>query len=145
MIEETHVSFEVAKLLKEKGFDGKSNRVYQGPKLKYTTLDISPLMCLGELGGFDPKDLYITNSELGDLVYTAPTQQMAMKWLREVHNICITIYPDKVKGYEAVLYNIKDDVEIILQSFGIYGYHIFEDSYEQACEVALKYTLENLI
>jgi len=76
---------------------------------------------------------------------SAPTLQMAMKWLREVHNICITIYPDKENGYEAVLYNIKDDVEIILQSFGIYGSHIFEDSYEEAVEAALKYCLDNLV
>ena len=93
--------------------------------------------------GFDG-EIHTTFDKEG---YTQPsiTHQMAMKWLREVHNICITIYPDKENGYEAVLYNIKDYVEIILQSFGIYGSHIFEDSYEDATEAALKYCLENLI
>jgi hypothetical protein len=55
MITEDYVSFETAKLLKEKGFNERCNRVYQGPNLKYTTLPISPLMSLGELGGFHPK------------------------------------------------------------------------------------------
>jgi len=70
---------------------------------------------------------------------------MTMKWLREKYNICITIYPDKENGYEAVLYDTKDNVEIILQSFGVYGSHIFGGSYEEACEAAIKYCLENLI
>ena len=78
-------------------------------------------------------------------LYKTITHQRVMKWLREVHHICITIYPDKMKGYEAVLYDTKDNVEIILQSFGVYGSRIFRDSYEEAVEVALKYCLENLI
>lgn len=129
MITEDYVSFETAKLLREKGFNE--------PTLAYAY-------------GQDMVSYYsqpkVTNSfniEAGR--YPLPTLQMAMKWLREMHNICITIYPDKEKGYEAVPYNIKDDVEILLQSFGIYGNHIFRDSYEQACETALSYCLENLI
>ena len=126
MIKEAYCSFEVAKLLKEKGFNEEVISYYDTDGQGYF---ISPREC---------------NIGTGS-VYAAPTHQMAMKWLREVHNICITIYPDKENGYEAVLYNIKDDVEIILQSFGIYGSHIFEDSYEEAVEAALKYVLENLI
>lgn len=140
MIEETHVSFEVAKLLKEKGFDWSCNRVYQGPNLKFTTIDISPLMCLGELGGFDPKQLYITNSELGDIVYTAPTQQMAMKWLRTKH-IVIAVQP--------VFFSVDGACfswEVVIYKDGGYdnkmvGYH----TYEETVEAALKYSLENLI
>lgn len=127
MITETYVSFEVAKLLKEKGFDEECYTFYE----------------------YDSGDFYreerfpCCNSHSDD--YAAPTQQRAMKWLREKYNICITIYPDKEKGYEAVLYHIKNNVEIILQSFGFYGFHIFGDSYEEACETAIKYCLENPI
>ena len=125
MIKEDYVSFEVAKLLKEKGFDEICRAAYTND------------------GKFITHHNYYSQG-YGD-EYIAPTHQMVMKWLREKHNICITIYPDKGNRYEAVLYNIKDDVEIILQSFGIYGSHIFEDSYEEAVEAALKYSLENLI
>ena len=140
MIKEAYVSFEIARLLKEKGFNELCNRVYEGPNLKYTTIPISPLMSLGELkvelGGFDPKQLYITNDELGDIVYAAPTLQMAMKWLREVHSIYIDIdilngvtywwsiyLLDKKQGETTISYN----------------------TYEEAVEAALKYVLENLI
>lgn len=141
MIKDVYVSFEVAKLLKEKGFDWASNRVYQGPKLKFTTIDISPLTCLGELGGFDPKQLYITNSEIDDLVYTAPTQQTAMKWLREVHHIAINvgwgeIFEDQYKWWCIVLN--MDNGNILCEE----NYHA---SYEEAVEAALKYVLKNLI
>jgi hypothetical protein len=90
----------------------------------------------------------MSNHEIPDVdtdVITAPTHQMACDWLREVHHICITIYPDKEKGFEAVLYDIESDVEITLQSFSVYGFHIFENSYEKAVEAALKYSLENLV
>ncbi len=135
MIKEAYVSFEVARLLKEKGFNEECNRVYEGPNLKYTTLSISPLMSLGELGGFHPKQLYVTNDEVGDIVYAAPTLQMAMKWLREVHSIYIDIdilngvtywwsiyLLDKKQGETTISYN----------------------TYEEAVEAALKYYLENL-
>lgn len=129
MIQEAYVSFEVAKLLKEKGFD----------ELCYQKYDSDGELSFNHVG-------YINSEKPCDDFYAlSPTHQMAMAWLREKHNICITIYPDKENGYEAVLYNIKDDVEIILQSFGIYGSHIFEDSYEEAVEAALKYCLENLV
>ena len=141
MIKEAYVSFEVAKLLKEKGFNELCNRVYEGPNLKYTTLPISPLMSLGELGGFHPKQLYVTNSELGDIVYTAPTHQMAMAWLREMHNIAINIgwgeiFEDKFQWW-CIILNQKDGN--ILRESEYYS------TYEEAVEAALKYVLKNLI
>ena len=139
MIKEAYCSFEIAKLLKEKGFDGACNRVYQGPKLKYTTLDISPLMCLGGLGGFDPKQLYVTNSELGDIVYAAPTHQMALAWLRTKH-IVIVIGP--------IYFSVDGTCfswEVVIFKDGAYDkvmvdYHTYED----AVEAAIKYCLEKL-
>jgi len=128
IITEEYVSFETAKLLKEKGFDEFCHAYYEDKDNPNINLHSS-------------KAINWNKTEF----ISKPTQQMAMRWLREVYNICITVYPDKEKGYEAVLYDIKDNVEIILQSFGIYGIHIFGDSYEQAVEAAIKYCLENLI
>ena len=133
MITEDYVSFETAKLLKEKGFDESTSMVY---------------MSYGDLCKLHRYDS-IRNSDYNDITknyfeYTASTLYMAMKWLREVHNICITIYPEE-NGYEAVLYDIENDVEIVLQSFGVYGIHIYEEIYEDAVEAALKYCLKTLI
>ena len=71
---------------------------------------------------------------------------MAMKWLREVHKIDITIDPHEVvEGYE---YEVKNN--------WIYQFHLCQNrnylfsrdidtSYENCAEVAIKYCLENLI
>ena len=68
MIIEDYVSFETAKLLNEKGFDEYTSMVYN------------------QNGSFMPngaiEDTYQT-------FYSAPTLQMAMKWLREVHGLHI--------------------------------------------------------
>ena len=149
MITEDYVSYEVAKLLKEKGFDESTSMVYMSGDL-----------C--KLNRYDS----IRNSNYNDITknyfeYTAPTHQMAMKWLREVHNIDIDIdaavgmlgvkvyvpfistykplkdAPSKVRQIKRGIY-YKDDKGVIpaLQHFAFY---------EEAVEAALKYSLENLI
>ena len=70
----------------------------------------------------------------------APTLQMAMKWLREVHHIHIRLSHAIDESYKYEIYPRK----------GEYTGHCFSDrsyyeTYEEACEVALKYCLENLI
>lgn len=66
MITEDYVSFEVAKLLKEKGFD-------------------EPVKHFYFINGTFANDLAITKNSY-TRHYAAPTIQMALKWLREVHN-----------------------------------------------------------
>ena len=140
-ITEDYVSFEIAKLLKEKEFNEVCNRVYQDSNLKYTNFPISPLMSLGELGGFHPRQLYVTNNELGDMVYTAPTLQMAMKWLRDIHNLDIIAPPqfDNSKWtYSAIIFKL---------SIPCTETRLNDNKYkkEEACETAIKYCLEHLI
>jgi len=123
IITEDYCSFEVARLLKEKGFDEECIGAYTETNHSITI--------------FNSK---IKNSEYGIALYTAPTLQMAMKWLREVHNIFIEISVDEMlkdEGYQWALYN-NDTKEI--KPYSGWG-----DSYEEACEAALNYCLENLI
>ena len=67
-----------------------------------------------------------------------PTLQMAMKWLREVHNLHIR--SDRASKYwnytirKLRPFNTKD-----------LSYNVDFNTYEQACEAAIKYCLENLI
>ena len=67
-IKEDYVSFEVAKLLKEKGFDGQTVRAYNLKK-KLCKCQCNP----GE-----------TINSTPNYLIAAPTFQMACKWLREV-------------------------------------------------------------
>ena len=123
MITENYVSFEIAKLLKEKGFNE--------PCLMCYTSD-------GKLGNYGHYRSY-KNSDVFSL--TAPTIQMAMKWLREVHNIDIIAPPqyDNIKWtYSAVIFKLSIPcTEIRLNDN--------KDKKEEAFETAIKYCLENLI
>lgn len=69
MITEDYVSFETAKLLKEKGFDEECSSAF------YKTGRI--------VDGYD--------SEFSYNYYDRPTLQIARKWLREKHNLHIEI------------------------------------------------------
>lgn len=124
MIEEAYVSFEIAKLLKEKGFNEYCFALYDSNKILIQS------------------GIRLNNIQVGRVEgsYSAPTLQMAMKWLREVHNIHIGINPISGKGYNATIYDVAD--------FDDYGIISDTESFfhvEQACEAAIKYCLENLI
>lgn len=119
MITEDYISFETAKLLKEKGFDEKCNMAYfNGTLVDYTMFGF----CLG-----------------GDLLY-CPTLQMAMKWLRNVHKIEIRVIYDNDKSSWYGACNPMNELSQILL-----GFNCKSNSYEEACEAAIRYVLENLI
>lgn len=125
MITEDYVSFEIAKLLKEKGFDDVPVYTYY---LSY--------------GGFYRSPMAVTNKDLyaqGHIA--APTLQMAMKWLREVHNISIEPLVDFGSGDE---YWWSADVAYVKKN-GLIDTLTGYSSYEQVCEAVIKYCLENLI
>ena len=128
MIQEAYVSFETAKLLKEKGFDENTLMVY---------------MSYGDLCKCNRYDS-IRNSNYNDITKnyfecTAPTHQMAMKWLREIYGIDIVIEISDPsvndRKYYCTIWDKNND-SYILDLF---------DSYEDAVEEAIKYCLENLI
>ena len=136
MITEDYVSFETAKLLKEKGFDEYGFNGYI--KYKYVK-EFDTYLQTSEYVDYNFKKYY----------YPCPTLQMAMKWLREVHNIFIGI--SVCERYEN-----KTDLEPIVMFFFellnlkekqiINGYsQEYVHTYEEACEAAIKYCLENLI
>ena len=63
---------------------------------------------------------------------------MAMKWLREVHNFHIWVEPNNNKES---LYNAHVKVGWWSNNWAGVGYN----TYEAACEAAIKYCLEHLI
>lgn len=128
-MKEHYVSFKVAKLLKEKGFDEKT--VYH-----YTNCDV-----------LQHNIVYneYKNSEMLN-AYSAPTQQMAMTWLREEHKIDIIpvirhslkyAQESPFRDYACRVYDC--DGNIVLSATKWYS------RYENAVEAALEYSLKNLI
>lgn len=114
MITEDYVSFEIAKLLKEKGFKFNNCSTY------YT---LHGEVC--EIG---------KSQEIG--IAPRPTLQMAMKWLREIHKLYMyTAFAGMEEVWFSRIYN-RDKHLKDLDGF---------NTYEQACEEAIKYCLENLI
>jgi len=141
MITEDYVSFEVAKLLKEKGFDEKCQCSYRKKLVNNKIVDEEEL--------FISANLMLTNSELenkpyGHIVYcSTPTLQMAMKWLRNTFYLEIYPFHDAIQEsndwWYRIEYHSKGCSLIKDESDAIYK------TYEQACEAAIKYCLENLI
>jgi hypothetical protein len=126
MIKEDYVSFEVAKLLKEKGFDELSIVFYDkdGTQL-IECYDDEPLR----------------NSEI--LGYARVTQSLALKWLREVHkfdiDVCIEYKNSKKVYYYSILKKtVIRDIDCLHSETNF-------SSYEQAVEASLLYVLKNLI
>ena len=116
MVTEDYVSFETAKLLKEKGFDEPC----------YKSYNYEGCLCNGFTYG--PH---------------APTLQMAMKWLREEKGIQIEISIVGTDTWESPMkwvYGFRCQTKDIIDRR-----HVDFSTYEQACEAAIKYCLEKLI
>ncbi len=129
MITEDYVSFEVAKLLKEKGFDWECFFCWDNVT---ETNRISSLMIC-------------SNKELVEHYYAMPTLQMAMKWLRKVHNIAISVYVFN-RDLPVEKDNITYTIDIATADMSSKEGHLrLVGPYEQAAEAAIKYCLENLI
>lgn len=109
MIEEAYCNPEIAELLKEKGMDKECFTHY----------------------------IQKNNSDGTSEAVTTCTQQMAMRWLREVFNINIEIRC-KPEHAEAYIMSVESLPKCLCR--GISG-----KTYEEAAETAIKYCLENLI
>ena len=136
IISEDYVSFEIAKLLKEKGFNGLCNAYYDC----FTTNNFH--------NGCEPTDFNSIDTRIRKIV-SAPTLQMAMKWLREMPKIAYNIFIFADGGDSGLLeyiYEIQEiDNELMHVNGSLDTNNSRYESYEEACEAAIKYCLENLI
>jgi hypothetical protein len=140
-IQEDYVSFETAKLLKEKGFDCLCNAYYD-----CFTTDNFHSSC-------EPTDFNSIDTKIRDIV-SAPTLQMAMKWLRLVHNILIVINGNPSDSLLYISIYKKDpyydewvpaesDTSLVYTGETIYEKNF--KKYEDACEEAIKHCLTKII
>lgn len=158
---EDYCSYEVAKLLKEKGFDELTTFVW------YQHLPVS-LDCQN-LVNKKARDYFYRNETTehnssyknsrhkpeyihGD-IFSCPTHQMAMKWLREKHTIHISANPivDYVEDADGRKYmeNVYWAFDFMNSESGEFIETPNNDyqfgTYEEAVEAAFKYCLTNLI
>ena len=122
MITEDYVSFETAKLLKEKEFNSEVHRSY-----------------LVNDSVFIPGD--VNDVPLRKDAIRIPTLQMAMKWLREEHKLV----PIILAGGDRYWFRIdKVNEDYWKNTIYLEDEKLFP-TYEEACEASIKYCLENLI
>jgi len=147
MITEDYVSFETSKLLKEKGFDEATLCDFSDKGLRWFN------------------DVLVQHNSQGGIA--CPTLQMAMKWLRDEHNILLVAdyeYECTDTSYYYKIYRLGEngkpercavkgehyDRETDKMVEHIVGYRDYERSYsdygtyEEACDAGIKYCLENL-
>ena len=123
-MEDTRVTFETAKLAKEKGFPQETNR-----------LEIPYYNYKGEFKG-DVSDWrirkYIRGEDTSDIEFvSAPTQSLLSKWLREQHNIHLIAYKNiNIDGYDWC-YITTDGIT------NINSYKTYEEAYEIGLREAL--------
>jgi hypothetical protein len=130
MMSEDYVSFETAKLLKEKGFD-------EYGMYFYTLKD-------------EGREGYKSNKRLGEFAHNShpelkeravscPTLQMAMKWLREEKNWYIQVSIQNDGTYIGYIYRTD--------GFPYVGWdkRRVKETPEEAAEATIKYCLENLV
>ena len=125
MITDDHVSFEIANLLRDKGFDEFCPNCYNTVTTPYlTTTDLE-------------------EGSIGHQIY-APTVYEAMNWLRVKHNIHISIDTRVITPSFCVYLSSTDG-----QTFGLVIDTYFDDkafmTFNEACDAAIRYCLENLI
>jgi hypothetical protein len=131
-IQEDYVSFEVAKLLKEKGFNENTEH-----KIWYVIKQFST-GCYWNSCTYKVGD--ITREYNNDCCISMPTLQMAMKWLRLHHHLHIIVevtWKDKIPHYQW-------RIEVLNTQNTIVDTPCCNKA-EQACEAAIKYCLEKLI
>lgn len=130
MIKEQYVSFEVAKLLKDKGFKEETHgNYYLG----------------GKFDGEFEESSKVNWNKFFKTPIAAPTQQMAMRWLREVHNIHISITFGWVSGYNAQVDWAEESEKGNDKPACCVWRTDLNTTYEAAVEEAIKYSLKNLI
>ena len=116
MITEDYCSFELSKLLKEKGFEQHKTKL-----------------------AYDKKGKLRWSDNLDPFEFSAPTHQIVMKWLRaQGIRICIDYNNMSGDWYATIAkeYDGQISERIRSEHFTLY---------EEAVEAALKYVLENLI
>lgn len=130
MSKEEYVKSGTAKLLREKGFTL--------DVVEVNGVDLLPIYC----HAFTPEGKEVWGVYSEDF-YPCPTQQMAMRWLRETYGLWVVPIPCLDGGCYFKIYKCYGKV----WKDNVYDHTEYEDydEPEDAIEAALEYALKNLI
>ena len=147
MIQEDYTSFKTSILLKEKGFNERCRYVYMPDGTRVA----AQIFMEGE-SSVDNDDIesvaryndWIPYTQ-GEYAYLCPTQQVAMKWLREKHNICIIVdicfndARNREPGFVFEIWTLTtpyDCLDVPTDAF---------NTYEEAAEEAIRFCLIDIL
>lgn len=146
MIKERYVNFEVARLLKDKGFDEEcfakyanescTEKYYDDYRERMMSWEIKSGELIIPLIDRDKYDIY------GDTI-PAPTQQMACDWVR-IKEVLIT-YDLAPLGAKVIMVKVYKRVYDDPNYDWTEGITIIRSTLEEAINEALKYALEKLL
>ena len=131
MNHECYVSFEIAKLLKEAGFDWEEHY----PRNFCYVNDNTELFDKSVLKNYTGED---------DVIYLAPTLYIAQRWLREVKDIDVYIFPT-TNNKRGCVY--EWEIKTFGRALWVEGqpYTNQYETYEEALEVGIKKALEIIL
>ena len=124
MIEESYVSFDTARMLKEAGFDARCYVQYSDIGVQWDSTSPS-------------------NFNADDWAYSCPTQALAARWLREAHGIHVVITEEAYTNginylWQVLIYNPLSVDCWDNKSTGMYGDNGEYKTYEEALEAGLQ-------
>ncbi len=133
-MEETLISFETAKLAKDRGFDLECKyryyKVYAGSTLNKVGHNVGDFV----LSTINKNDNSLGVASLAE----APTQALLQRWLREVYNIHLMVEPyyneEKLLVYGFDLITERAEEETIIEK----GFKTYEEALEIGLQEALK-------
>ncbi len=130
---ESLITFETAKLAREKGFN--FPKVY--PYREEFVYDKSELIKI-VIGNYQSMALKIVDG----ITYNAPTQSVLQKWIRENHKIHIEIHPDNYdevdNEWRFCLLKLRPDIKFV-ETTEFMIYRTYEKAMEEALKMALNY------
>ena len=132
-MEDKLIEYSTAKLAKEKGFN---------EECYFTYAKMSKEYCIFK------SEYSVTNSEIDKYVYSAPTQSLLQRWLREIHNIHIITKPyiESLGKKEITGYYIPTICTSSLDEYTEFydNYSTYEEALEMGLQEALKLIPNNL-
>ena len=128
------IAFETSKLAKDKGFDLHAFQdCYNSHGYTYGNGWCERLDDFFEDGTFSNSEM--ESKGLIDY-YTAPTQSLLQKWLREEHDLDVNVMCLRYKRYFYKIF--KHDVKLIQLNDVVISYPTYEEALEEGLQEALK-------
>ena len=133
---ESIVSYETAKLLKQAGFNDTCRAFWKVWNGKTNLYNCDKGQCFD----YCCNNMFEMYNDSAEENVAAPTLQMAMKWLRETHNLFVDTYYDYDfrEGYKFSIHKLTKGTTLETHNENY-------STYEEACEEGIKHCLEKFI